>query len=307
MEHLAQLRPDLHLMALDLRGHGESTMPSPPSCRAAPEQCFRMADFAADITAFLDAKKIERAYVVGHSLGSIVAQEVALTAPARVERLVLIATTARFAGSMGEFVAGVIGPWQATFEARGGRWPDGAYELRPGAADPAADTWIQKDWAFSPFADPAFLAALARDSMNVPLGTWLGAARAVNTVDNAERLTQLAVPTLVLWSTQDEVFSHARDQAPLRASLEAAAAKCRLHFYYKVYGRRPLPEPGTSRDDLGHNLHWEAVEGVARDLAAYLRDDGVPTRDLYYVDAGSRRVERVGEAATVIEGRREGC
>ncbi|HET7923655.1 MAG TPA: alpha/beta hydrolase, partial [Rhodanobacteraceae bacterium] len=301
-------RPDLHLMALDMRGHGESTMPSPQRCRGAPEQCFRMADFAADIVAFLDAKGFERAYVVGHSLGSIVAQELALTAPARVERVVLIASTARLAGSVDGFIAGVIGPWQAAFEARGGRWPDGAYELHPRDADPAADTWIRQTWAFSPVADPALLAAIARDSMEVPLGTWLGAARAANGVDNGERLKQLTVPTLVLWSTQDDLLPEARDQAPLRESLQAAAAQCRLHFYYKVYGRRPLPEPGTTLDDLGHNLHWEAVEGVALDLAAYLRDDGAPTRDLYYANPENPRVvERVSGAATVIEGGRESC
>src|SRR5215510_6495606 len=45
----------------------------------------------------MDAKGIQRATLVGHSMGSIVAQGVALAAPERVERLVLVgsATTVR--------------------------------------------------------------------------------------------------------------------------------------------------------------------------------------------------------------------
>src|SRR5262245_3894598 len=63
------------------RGHGDSER---PAC------CYRVADFAADAVALLDALGISRATVVGHSMGSFIAQRVAIESPKRVNRLVLI-------------------------------------------------------------------------------------------------------------------------------------------------------------------------------------------------------------------------
>ena len=49
---------------------------------------------AADVVAFMDAQGIRRAAVVGHSMGSIVAREVARLAPARLSHLVLVGGSA---------------------------------------------------------------------------------------------------------------------------------------------------------------------------------------------------------------------
>jgi pimeloyl-ACP methyl ester carboxylesterase len=49
-----------------------------------------MADFAADVLAFMDVMGLRQATLVGHSMGSLAAQEVALAAPERVTRLILV-------------------------------------------------------------------------------------------------------------------------------------------------------------------------------------------------------------------------
>ena len=49
-----------------------------------------MRDLAGDVLALMDTLGIERASLVGHSMGSFVAQQVALAAPGRVERLMLV-------------------------------------------------------------------------------------------------------------------------------------------------------------------------------------------------------------------------
>ena len=92
-------------------------MPDPERCAAAPERCFRPVDFAADLVALLDHLGVSRAHWVGHSLGSIVAQQVAIARPERVDRLVLVgsaATTRGNAVARAFLLDGLLeGPWRA--------------------------------------------------------------------------------------------------------------------------------------------------------------------------------------------------
>ena len=71
-----RLDPTIQAIAIDQRGHGDS---SKPGCCYAPQ------DFAADVVAFMDARQIKTATIVGHSMGGVIAQLVAITvARARV-------------------------------------------------------------------------------------------------------------------------------------------------------------------------------------------------------------------------------
>ncbi|GAB4182918.1 MAG: alpha/beta fold hydrolase [Thalassobaculales bacterium] len=66
--------------AYDLRGFGRSDKPAAG---------YSYAQMAEDLGQFLDALKLERAALVGHSLGAMVAQEYATLVPQRVSALVL--------------------------------------------------------------------------------------------------------------------------------------------------------------------------------------------------------------------------
>lgn len=78
-----------HTLFFDQRGQGRSDKPDVPCT---------MADYAADALALLDHLGWERCAVLGYSFGGMVAQELALGAPQRVERLVLMSTTSGGAG-----------------------------------------------------------------------------------------------------------------------------------------------------------------------------------------------------------------
>ena len=81
---LRKLQRHFRLVLVDNRGSGLSERP-PGS--------FAVADMAGDIVAVLDAAGVRRAHVLGASLGGMVAQELAIDHPERVDGLVLACTT----------------------------------------------------------------------------------------------------------------------------------------------------------------------------------------------------------------------
>jgi pimeloyl-ACP methyl ester carboxylesterase len=104
------------LLAVDLRGRGRSsTLPPPVGLDA----------HARDTLAVLDAAGLDRAVVVGHSLGAYIAARLAILHPERIERLVLVDGGLTIPQSVGaqpaQFVQDFLGP---TFERLEMTFPD---------------------------------------------------------------------------------------------------------------------------------------------------------------------------------------
>ncbi|MPZ26717.1 MAG: alpha/beta fold hydrolase [Micromonosporaceae bacterium] len=142
---------------------------------------------AGAVLAMLDAERLDRVDLVGNSLGGIVAQLLASTAPDRVRRLVLVGTGASTDGVLpgfGEKVSQwIAGASRASApRAEVAEIVDMLVTRRP---DPA--TWegfVEAVWR----TDPAYLAAV------------LAAARSL---DLTPRLPQIAAPTLVIRGGHD--------------------------------------------------------------------------------------------------------
>jgi pimeloyl-ACP methyl ester carboxylesterase len=75
-----------HAVAPDHRGHGASGAPT-------VESEYSLATFADDVLALADELGWGSFFLLGHSMGGMIAQTIALQAPERVERLVLMDTT----------------------------------------------------------------------------------------------------------------------------------------------------------------------------------------------------------------------
>jgi proline-specific peptidase len=86
---LAGLYEKFTLVMLNPRGTGSSDRPADPNA-------YLVADYVADVEELRAHLGVERMLLLGHSHGGVVAQAYAATHPARVRRLVLASSLARF-------------------------------------------------------------------------------------------------------------------------------------------------------------------------------------------------------------------
>lgn len=108
------LAEDHRVIRLDLMGHGGT---------AAPLRGFSIERQAALVAALLDQQGIDRATVIGHSMGGEVATALATARPGQVERLVLIDTPPSPGLTLNPlsvvYQAPVIGPLLSRFDTDG--------------------------------------------------------------------------------------------------------------------------------------------------------------------------------------------
>jgi pimeloyl-ACP methyl ester carboxylesterase len=294
---LLRLDPDLHLYVLDQRGSGATSLPDTERCWSNPNLCITRADLAADLLAFMDAKGISRATLVGHAMGAGAARLLALNHPERVVRLILSGT------GVPPVVDAPLPPpsamppgirtdgmealgWRTMLEAKGVAWPQGALHMRPIDIDPDAVRNITQHWDISAIAAPEVVATIAAQTAGQSLASWGTIDPTPAPSNPPERLDSLSVPTLVLWGSEDAGLSRGSQDRLIDALRRASETHGGMYFYWKQYGVRPPPRSGDKHDadDIGHNLSWEAPLGLAADILSFVRT-GAPTRDLYRTDA----------------------
>lgn len=78
---LERVPPGIRALAPDMRGRGRT---------GGPDSDYRIPSLATDLLAFADALRLDRFHLVGHSLGSAVAMELALRSPERLRSLAAI-------------------------------------------------------------------------------------------------------------------------------------------------------------------------------------------------------------------------
>ena len=195
--------------ALDQRGHGDSERPSGG---------YAVQDFAGDVLAFMDAMELERATLVGHSMGSLVALETGLAAPGRISGLVLI-------GSAAHIRSEDILQLQQQFSMLDDPVP----------AEIARD--FQASTIHHPVPDDFFERAVA-ESLKVPARVWRDALTGLLAVDYTDRLPDLRMPALLLWGDHDEIFPRAGQRA-LASGLPNATSRVYPATGHALHWERP--------------------------------------------------------------------
>src|SRR5262245_22940586 len=216
-----ELLDSYRVLAMDLRGHGESQH---------PECCFTIEDYERDVIAFMDALKIDSATIVGHSMGSFIAERIALDFPERVQKLILISASDKATGN---------DKYDRLY---------GAAQTSRGLSDPAVlDKW-NKTATVMPIPDVMTTKSNNERAATAP-DVWKGDLKSILAEDNSARLSGIKAPTLILWGDQDHVFGK-EDQDRLRAEIPNAQ--------FKSY-------PGA-----GHTVQWEMPKEVAADIRSFV-------------------------------------
>lgn len=206
----------------DQRGHGASD---------APACCYSPHVLADDARLFLDAMGVERAVVVGHSLGSMVGQVLAAEHPARVGRLVLAASTALAPVRRGDWL------WQRTVDV---------------SAIPSSNAAFMAEWRIgaSPTpVDPALARHWDEDVKRVPAHVWRAVPRELLDVPVGRFAADVKAPVLILSGGADPLFTAEHHRSLVRAYPKAHA---------RIFA------------GLGHNFIVERPEEVGPALSAFL-------------------------------------
>jgi 3-oxoadipate enol-lactonase len=173
------------LLAYDQRGLGRSSKPDAP---------YSMAQYADDAAALMDLVGWESARVLGVSFGGMVAQELVLRHPGRVERLVLACTSPGGAG-------GSSYPFHELDHLD--------REARTRHLVPVSDTRRDEAWAAANRELHAqFVAAGAADPFADEPGHAMGARRQLEARaahDTWDRLDQIACPVLIAAGRHDGI------------------------------------------------------------------------------------------------------
>ena len=224
---LPGLAEHFDVLLFDNRGIGESDAPPGP---------YTVAEMAADAVRVLDEAGVDRAHVVGTSLGGMIAQELALSYPDRVDRLVLACTTpgGQRAHPMPSETVRLI-TQAPTLEP--------AVALRRFVENALAPSTVERR--------PELVEQILAHRLAAPQdpAAWAAQAAAGATFDAHDRLGALTAPTLVLTGDEDVVVDPRNSELLVQLLPDARLA---------------------SFPDAGHLFFWEGPERFVATVGRFL-------------------------------------
>jgi non-heme chloroperoxidase len=180
---LSQLPQRYHAYALDLRGFGRSDRPA---------DGYTIDDHAADVVAFLEAAGVDRATLVGHSMGTFVARRAAQIAPDRVATLVLIGSAESTVNAVTREVHALVA-----------ELPD------PVPVEFARQ--FQASTVHVRLPDP-FFDGIVAESAAIPARIWRRTFDGILAYDDTAELAHITAPTLVIWGEHDGLFDREQQE-----------------------------------------------------------------------------------------------
>jgi pimeloyl-ACP methyl ester carboxylesterase len=198
------------IIAPDLRGHGRSEKPYRDS--------YSIEGFAEDICVLLERLEYEKAHVVGASMGGLVAQEIAIKHPGKVQSLILVSTFC-----------------EPPDEAEQNR----IQELHQ---SDKLEAYFRRllEGAIAPQSDPRLLKLILALEVNNPRFLLESASLSTFSYSSSEQLRHITCPTLIVVGDQD------RSTPPILAvQLQRGIRHAKLKILEDVGHLPYLEDPAT--------------------------------------------------------------
>ena len=245
-ETMAYLGRYYRTYALDFWGFGES---------GKKRDTYNVQDFVTLVDQFMEQLGIERAPLVGHSMGGTVSLSVAIKYPTRVRKVVVIGSP--IVGSSLSFLLKLFGQ----------RWV--AYIVH-------RNLWMLR-WGFkilSPLytRDPRWPEMMDRDLSQTTLESFLLSIASLRKTDLRPSLAQVTVPVMGVYGDRDIVV-HPKQWMPLKDGIPL----CRVERFHKAGHFPMLDQPQefmtVLHDFLDSTPQMGQLEGIPL-LAQAGRQDG---------------------------------
>jgi 3-oxoadipate enol-lactonase len=220
---LSELGARTRVVRFDVRGHGGSPVPPGP---------YSIDELGADVLALMDRLGLRRASYCGLSLGGMIGQWLAVNAPERLDRLILICT--------------------APYLPPAAAWLERAAKVREAGGPEAVVDAVLARWFTVAYGQrhPEILAHYRAMMVAIAPEGYAGCCEAIAALDLRGGLPTISAPTLVIAGQQDPAAP------PMHARLIAAA----------VPGARlEVLDPGA------HLASVERAAEVSRLIAGHLR------------------------------------
>ncbi len=226
---IEDLSKDFRVIAIDNRGIGRTDKPDEP---------YSIAQMASDTVGLMSALGIEKAHLAGLSMGGFIAQEIALTHPQRIGRLILIATSLGGARSWEEGKPF----WEKVFAEVKGKTAEQIYRL---------DLTMMTAPGFAESSPEILEKAVCLRLRHVqPLHAFMRQQAACAGFDSCDRAARISQPTLIILGDSDPIFPMA-----LADDLRRALPAAKMTIY----------------ENCGHAIHLEKPERLSSDIRHFLK------------------------------------
>lgn len=228
-----QVAPDLaekgyRVYVPELRGHGKTDKPK--------EDAYTLDEHTEDIKSFIDLLDLKKVNLVGHSLGTFIAEEIAAKYPDLVNSITLIGAGYKVQGN--EVIDWVLNGDGNSFRGINSYSDD----------EKIPDEFI-KEWTTTVNEDKNFAEGIYEQAKELPDYAWKAIFNGLNGQNIEDDLKEIKAPVQVIWGSEDTVFPK-NEQTELLANLTNASF---VNF--------------TQIDGADHNTHW-----ASKDIASQIAD-----------------------------------
>ena len=230
-----------HVYLPDLRGMGKTD---------EPDGYYTTVTYATDLNAFFDAMGIEKAILVGHSLGSFTVQTFCLMFPERCARIVLVSSIP-VRGLQNATLSGAYGAYITPLPEDG--HPSDAF----------MDKWYATDLKEEAFREEfdTFLRCMKQEAQCLSKKSWTNIFLGLmcSNLEDIYPMFDTEIPVLVLHGSEDTMTPE-----------EYQEELCKLfHVDENSY---------VNYEGVGHNIQFEIPGRCARDILMWLESGEVLER-----------------------------